>query len=386
MAKKRTKKKGSNGDGAFRLRGNGFEYRFYYKDEYGENKRKSVMGKDEAECLEKADAWLEEVEMRRQGIDTWATVPDILYERHRIDYEMNYVNEQGYGRNLDTVKRIEKSIIGRVPISEIDEKQMELFLKQLTKYSNSVISKIYRQVRLAFQIAAEKEMIRKNIMLSRDLRCPRSQKADIKVKGLTVEEQKRLTDVLETKKPPKGRNDYRLQLFIELYSGMRMGEINALQKKDIDLKKRVIHVRGTVTKGIDDRIFIKTGAKTNAGVRDVPISKRLEPYLREALKQQRDNPEGLVFYDYNKGSIITTTQVNCYYHRICKAAEVPCMGQHALRHTFATRCIESGIPAVVLKNWLGHKDIHMTLDIYTDVFNSMNYDAVDKFDEYVNSI
>ena len=386
MAKKRTKKKGRNGDGAFRPHGNGIEYRFYYKDEYGESKRKSVMGKNESECLEKADAWLEEVEMRRQGIDTWATVPDILYERHRIDYEMNYVNEQGYGRNLDTVKRIEKSVIGRVPISEIDEKQIELFLKQLTKYSNSVISKVYRQVRLAFQIATEKGMIRKNIMLSRDLRCPRSQKEDIKVKGLTVEEQKRLTDVLEKKNPPKGRNDYRLQLFIELYSGMRMGEINALQKKDIDLKKKVIHVRGTVTKGIDDRVFIKTGAKTSAGVRDVPISKRLEPYLREALKQQQKNPEGLVFYDYKKGSIITTTQVNCYYHRICKAADIPCMGQHALRHTFATRCIESGIPAVVLKNWLGHKDIHMTLDIYTDVFNSMNYDAVDKFDEYVNSI
>ena len=43
MAKKRTKKKGRNGDGAFRLRGNGFEYRFYYKDEYGENKRKLLL-------------------------------------------------------------------------------------------------------------------------------------------------------------------------------------------------------------------------------------------------------------------------------------------------------------------------------------------------------
>ena len=62
------------------------------------------------------------------------------------------------------------------------------------------------------------------------------------------------------------------------------------------------------------------------------------------------------------------------------------MGQHALRHTFATRCIESGIPAVVLKNWLGHKDIHMTLDVYTDVFSSMNNGALDKFDKYINAI
>ena len=61
-------------------------------------------------------------------------------------------------------------------------------------------------------------------------------------------------------------------------------------------------------------------------------------------------------------------------------------GQHALRHTFATRCIEAGIPAVVLKTWLGHKDIHMTLDTYTDVFKAMDNDAISKYDEHLNSM
>jgi len=223
-------------------------------------------------------------------------------------------------------------------------------------------------------------------MLSHDMRCPKSNRKDTKIRGLTVEEQKKLVETMEARKPPKGRNDYRLQLFIELYSGLRMGEINALKAKDIDLKKKLIHVRGTVSKGIDERAFIKEGAKTDTGVRDVPINKKLEPYLKEALKQRQKNPKGLLFYDYNKNEIIKTAQVNCYYHRICEAAGIPCMGQHALRHTFATRCIESGIPAVVLKSWLGHKDIHMTLDIYTDVFNSMNNGAVDRFAEYVDKL
>ena len=68
-----------------------------------------------------------------------------------------------------------------------------------------------------------------------------------------------------------------------------------------------------------------------------------------------------------------------YYKRVCSSVGIESSGQHALRHTFATRCIEAGIPAVVLKTWLGHKDIHMTLDTYTDVFQAMDNDAISKY-------
>ena len=67
-------------------------------------------------------------------------------------------------------------------------------------------------------------------------------------------------------------------------------------------------------------------------------------------------------------------------------ANIPVRGQHSLRHTFATRCIESGIPPVVLKTWLGHKDIHVTLDTYTDVFREMDHGAVEKLDQYIDAM
>ena len=59
---------------------------------------------------------------------------------------------------------------------------------------------------------------------------------------------------------------------------------------------------------------------------------------------------------------------------------------HTFRHTFATRCIESGVPAVVLKTWLGHSNIHITLDMYTDVFESLNNKAVGDFDKYLDTM
>ena len=83
---------------------------------------------------------------------------------------------------------------------------------------------------------------------------------------------------------------------------------------------------------------------------------------------------------------IETTQVNSFFGRITEKAGVPVTGQHALRHTFATRCIEAGVPAVVLKKWLGHTDIHITLDTYADVFARMDFSATDKFDDLMENM
>lgn len=100
----------------------------------------------------------------------------------------------------------------------------------------------------------------------------------------------------------------------------------------------------------------------------------------------KENPEGLIFYDHRKKCIISTTQVNSVFKTICKKAEVECYGQHSLRHTFATRCIEAEVPALVLKGWLGHKDIHVTLDTYVDVFSKMQFGEMSKFNSYIDKV
>lgn len=162
-----------------------------------------------------------------------------------------------------------------------------------------------------------------------------------------------------------------------------MGEINALKPKHIDFDNKVIHVQNTVSRGKNYRNFIKEGTKTYKGVRDIPMNKLVEPLLAEAIKKRKKNPMRLIFYDHVKDGLIATSQVNCFFRRMCEKAGIKYNGQHALRHTFATRCIEAGIPPVVLKNWLGHKNIHITLDTYADVFDRMNFSAVEKLEEYI---
>lgn len=372
------------GNGSYRRRSNGsYEYRFSYQDEYGRVCKKSYTSKDLDECINKANDFIEKQEQKNKGIDTEATIPEIMKARYQADFDKNYVGEQGYCRNLANLKIIERHIIGQIPIAEITVSHLDYFLRSITRYSSSVIGKVYVQLRTAYKIAMEKEIICVNLMEHRELRCPKSDKRTKKVRGFTQREQDIFVQCIKNHKVPNGRNNYKLQILIELFSGMRMGEINALQANNIDFEQGVIHVNRTISRGIEYREFVKDGTKTYAGIRDVPISKLLEPVLREALSAQEENPLDLLFYDSYKDDVIATHQVNAFFRRICEKCGLPYNGQHALRHTFATRCIEAGIPAIVLKRWLGHTDIHITLDTYADVFDSMNNDAMNKLDEHM---
>ena len=387
MARTKKQVKNEKGEGSFRKRSNGiFEYRIVYTDEYNETKRKSFYGQSDIICMEKAEKFLYDLEKKKSGIDIDATIPDIAKEKAKSDFDKNYTHEQGYARNLYTISIIEKSAIGKTPIAELSESHVDLFFRTLTKYSNSTIVKVYRQIRIAFRIAYDKGIISKDFMQSGNMKCPKSNKVDKKVKALTKEEQKRFVEYLENYETPKGRNEYTLQLLISLYSGMRMGEVNALKPENIDFKAGVIKVRSTVSRGKNYKSFIKDGTKTYAGIRDIPIMDNLKIVLKSALEKKSDNPYDLIFYDNVNDKIITTSQVNSFFQRICDKCNIESHGQHALRHTFATRCIEADVPAVVLKTWLGHTDIHITLDTYADVFNSMHNDSITKLDNYINNL
>ena len=152
MAKKKTtgrSKPRAKGEGSFRVRNGRVEYRFTYVDENDETIRKSVRGESELECYLKAEEVLKQVERKRRGITDDATLVELLRQKYDNDYAKNYVGEQGYGRNIASLKSLEKSPIGQTPIKDITKDQMEKYLQSLTRYSENVIKKMYRQVVLA---------------------------------------------------------------------------------------------------------------------------------------------------------------------------------------------------------------------------------------------
>ncbi len=359
-----------------------YTLKIYYHDLTGEKKRKTFDGRDPYDLYEKANRFLRDREEIMRGINKDATIPQILRYRYEVDYRKGYVHEPGYYRNLDSLKKIEKNVIGSIPIVKVTTKDIDRFLEEMKDYSNSVLGKTYWQLKLAYREAVAAKIVERNLMESREFRRPKSNKLDNKIHAFTLEEQKRFVAGLKEYKT-SGINNYKKQLLIELYTGMRMGEINALKPEDIDFANGVIHVKATISMGLGARHYRKAHPKTDAGVRDVPINELVRPVLEEALAEVRSNKEGTLFCDKRDGDVISTQQVCYFFRRVCEKYDLPYYGQHSLRHTFATRCIEAGVQPLVLKTWMGHTDIHITLDTYADVFNHLNDSAQSKLEDYL---
>lgn len=377
-----------------------FELRFTYTDVNGEKKRKSFSSQSTHECNRKREEFLLELEKIKNGVVIDSTIPEILTIDNEKKLRLNKQKEQGFGRNMDTISYIERSSIGRIPIREITIDQLEYFLCEITRFANDTIEKIYRMVKKAFYIANIQKVIDENPFENPryNLERPKSSKPTKIVPPLTIEEQEIFVAALEEYRNEKTScNKYHHQFLIELFSGMRMGEINALTPADIDFNKSVIYVTKTVTRDRDKKTFISFHPKTDRGMREVPMLPIVANVLREAIAEMKPNKRMLIFCDKKTGQLISTQQVNSAYHRICESAglkdkysehdlEYFQLGQHQLRHTFGTRCVEAGMDYKVISDIMGHSDIHVTIDTYASTLNQHRNDNMNKLSEYLGNI
>ena len=145
----------------------------------GQTKEKSVCNGEDMFTMQEIRDERKLTRIRNLPVDQIVDFPDHPY-RVRDDEDMAYLVESirvnGVARNLDNLIVIEKSGLGKLPIVDITELQMNLFLRSLTRYSESVIKKIYQQVKAADRIAEDKNIVENNLMESTTIRRPRSSK------------------------------------------------------------------------------------------------------------------------------------------------------------------------------------------------------------------
>ena len=145
--------------------------------------------------------------------------------------------------------------------------------------------------------------------------------------------------------------------------GLRIGEVCALQWKDIDLEKRILTVSKTIQRvqcrtGAKHTKLIITEPKSESSKRTIPIPDCLLPLL----KQFRDNDEVSVVSGKKKPVEPRTMQYR--FAKILHNADLPSFNYHSLRHLFATRCVELGFDVKTLSEILGHSSVEVTLNRY----------------------
>lgn len=139
------------GSGSFRRRGKKYEYRFSYKDIDGKRKYKSITGRTQRECYSRAEEFFIDLERQKLGLNRDNTVAAIMKAKYASDFEMNFMAEQGYHRNLEYLKILESHPIADIPVYDITVDDLESYMKYIVKYSNSVIEKLHLQLRQAFK-------------------------------------------------------------------------------------------------------------------------------------------------------------------------------------------------------------------------------------------
>ncbi len=178
---------------------------------------------------------------------------------------------------------------------------------------------------------------------------------------LSVGEEKLLAEYLI--KNPDRRN---LGVLLALYTGIRIGELCALQGKHILINEKVIKIEQTVQRlqKRNDRERTKTHLlvsvpKTSKAIRLIPLPEFLCFYLKVFSTGEND-----YWLSGAEDKLIEPRTMQNHFKRCIEKLEIKNANFHSLRHTFATRCVEVGFDLKSLSEILGHSSVKITMDRY----------------------
>lgn len=299
--------------------------------------------------------------------------------RKRLD--TNQISGTQYNRVSRTIDKISKTYLGSKNIDEITPKEIQEYMNSLKHLSNSSLAKIFGQFNQVFKLAMDKGYIMKNPMV--EVLKPKSFKKNKKLRSLQLDEQEKFSDFLMAMKPENCK--YKNVFLIQMYLGLRCSEALSLATEDIDLKNKMVHIHTTLSIDEDGNIIRKDLTKTPAGDRYVPIPEFILPHIQEQMiigQCQENNEEKLLFKPLDQ-KYTRRTNVNSELKRILKRNyKIDDISTHCLRHTYCTRCVESGMDPMVIAKLMGHTDIGLIFSVYAEVQEKFKNKEIEKINKY----
>lgn len=358
-------------------------YQARYSDRWG--KRKTIYGKNLRELrkeLAEAIAGNENFTSVRDEItlDKWFDRWMKVYKEKSIRPNTRREYTHIYRKNISPY-------LGNRHINSLVKSDIQQLVDRASdnNYAYERQNKIKVILRDMLQRAVEDNLTAHNPVSGIKLRADK----EIKAKSLTLDEQREFFDHC--------RNTFYDNLFnVAVNTGLRPGELFALQLSDVDLENGFIDVNKTLVyqKYLDDdgKTFHVEPPKTKQSYRKVPINSACRVHLEKQLelkavmskKRPKQQNEYLFVTKFNTplNSVIYSDAIKAVIRQINLTRpfdnQFEVFSGHTFRHTFATRCFENGVDAKVVQSYLGHASLKMTMDLYTHVTEEKSMTDIEK--------
>lgn len=278
------------------------------------------------------------------------------------------VKESTYRKYCNLWQSYIRPQLGHMQIPDISQSILEEYCTALLTSGGSkgeglsakTVSDTMSLIRCVLQFC-----ISKKIVVSCDTRMITVKQCTKKMRVLTVKEQQILCNHIYSDLSPQN-----VGVLFCLFTGIRVGEICALKWEDISFSENTVHIHQTMQRiQIDEtenktKIIITT-PKSTCSIRTIPLPDE----LISVLKTVRGSASGYFLTGSDKRWIEPRT-MQYHFKSLLKRCKIEDANYHALRHTFATRCVELGFDVKSLSEILGHASVNITMNRY--VHPSMN--------------
>ena len=289
-------------------------------------------------------------------------------------------------------------IIGMLCIGDVKPMHCKAVLNRMeSTYAGSTIRQTYITMGTLFRSALMNGMITKHPMDG--VRYTKPVRAVDDIKYLTIEEQTKFIEV------SKNSHNYR-QYALLLETGLRTSELIGLTWDSIDWKKHTLSVNKTLEYRHAQGYWRAGPPKTVKSYRTIPLTDKAYSILKSCYDEKDTRKESpalstdleyidrrtgetrslvmrdLVFVNNRTGAPAKNSSYDTHLYKLCDKAGIKRFCMHALRHTYATRAIERGMPPKVLQQLLGHASIKTTMDKYVHVTDESLVNAVRQFEAF----
>lgn len=301
-------------------------------------KRKYFYGKNKSEVMAKIRAYKETA----SNAANFDVVADEWWEEH--EPALAYNTAKSYKPAKIRAANEFKSI----DIAQITPQQIASYIGVFAKsHAEKTVKTQLMVFNLIFRYAVEHGYALVNV--ARDLSVPKNLPKK-KITSPTPEDIQRVKQSTNC--------TFGMFAFWAMYTGLRRGELLALEWKDVDLKNKAIHV----TKSLyhDSNVPKVKVPKTKTSIGDIPIL----DVLAKKIKTMHPK-KGIVFANEN-GGYLSETQFQRQWELYTKESGVTAT-PHQFRHAYATMLYEAGIPPEEMQILLRHAQLSTTMNIYTDI-------------------